>query len=79
MDKNEVLLFGALLESDKWQDGYGSTDEDTELLQTALKKVYRVNDYALEEELQDTERQLNEDMRNLMIEYRDKIKNYLEV
>ena len=24
MDKNEVLLFGALLESDKWQDGYGS-------------------------------------------------------
>jgi len=42
MTKTDILLYGALLESDMYADGYGSTDEDTELLQKALKKIYGV-------------------------------------
>jgi len=76
MTKTEILLYGALLESDMYADGYGSTDEDTELLQKALKKVYRVTDKTSEDAVK-AEEQIHEDMKNLVIELRSKVKEYL--
>jgi len=51
MTKTEILIYGALLESDMYTDGYGSTDEDTELLKKALKKIYGVAEGVSEEDL----------------------------
>jgi len=77
MTKTDILLYGALLESDMYSDGYGSTDEDTELLQKALKKVYGVGEGTSEEDVLKVEEQMNEDMKKLIIKFRDKIAEYL--
>jgi len=78
MTKTEILLYGALLESDMYADGYGSTDEDTELLQKALKKIYGVTEETPEEDVWKVEKQMNEDMKKLVIEFRSKVTKYLE-
>lgn len=78
MTKTDILLYGALLESDMYVDGYGSTDEDTELLQKALMKVYGVTDRE-SEEAQKAEEQMNEDMKILVVEFRAKVSEYLGV
>ena len=72
MTKTDILLYGALLESDMYADGYGSTKEDTKLLQKALMKVYGVSDKALK-----AEEQIHEDMKKLVVEFRFKINEYL--
>jgi len=77
MTKTEILLYGALLESDMYTDGYGSTDEDTELLQRALKKTYGVTEGALQDVLLKAEEQMKSDLINLVIEFRGKIVEYL--
>jgi len=76
MTKTDILLYGALLESDMYADGYGSTKEDTKLLQKALMKVYGVSDTNLEEALK-AEEQIHEDMKKLVVEFRFKINEYL--
>lgn len=76
MTKTEILLYGALLESDMYADGYGSTDEDAELLQKALMKVYGVTDKTSDDALK-AEKQIHEDMKSLVVEFRCKIKEYL--
>jgi len=78
MTKTDVLLYGALLESDMYADGYGSTDEGTELLQKALKKLYGVTEETPEEDVWKVEKQMNEDMKKLVIDFRGKMKDYLE-
>jgi len=76
MTKTEILLYGALLESDMYADGYGSTEEDTELLQKALMKVYGVIDKTSEDAVK-AENQIHEDMKNLVVELRSRVKEYL--
>ncbi len=76
MTKTDILLYGALLESDMYVDGYGSTDEDTELLQKALMKVYGVTDKTSDEALKADE-QINKDLNSLVVEFRLKINEYL--
>ena len=78
MTKTDILLYGALLESDMYADGYGSTDEDTELLQKALKKIYGVTEGASRDILEKAEEQMKNDMRKLVIEFRGKMAEYLE-
>jgi len=77
MTKTEILLYGALLESDMYADGYGSTDEDTELLQKALKKTYGVTEGASRDVLEKAEEQMKSDLINLVIEFRGKMAEYL--
>lgn len=81
MTKNDILLYGALLESDMYADeySYGSTGEDTELLQKALKKVYGVTENTSEEDALKAEKQMINDVKNLIIEFRNKISEYLEL
>ena len=76
MTKTDILLYGALLESDMYADGYGSTEEDTELLQKALMKVYGVIDKTSEDAVK-AENQIHEDMKNLVVELRSRVKEYL--
>jgi len=76
MTKTDILLYGALLESDMYADGYGSTDKDTELLQKALMKVYGVADKNSEKAVK-AEKQIKEDMKKLVVEYRVMINEYL--
>jgi len=75
--KTDILLYGALLESDMYADGYGSTDEDTKLLQKALKKIYGVTEETSEEDVWKVEKQMNEDMKKLVIDFRSKMTEYL--
>jgi len=77
MTKATILLYGALLESDMYEDGYGSTEEDVEILQKALKKIYGVTEETSEEDVLRVEEQMNEDMKKLVIEFRAKINEYL--
>jgi len=77
MTKTDILLYGALLESDMYADGYGSTDEDTELLQKALKKIYEVAEGSSRDVLEKAEEQMKSDLMNLVIEFRGKMAEYL--
>jgi len=77
MTKTEILFYGALLESDMYVDGYGSTDEDALQVQKALKKMYGVTKEISDEDALKTEAQINDDMRSLVIEFRDKVREYL--
>ena len=77
MTKTDILLYGALLESDMYADGYGSTDEDTELLQKALKKVYGVTEDDSRDVLEKAEEQMNSDLMSLVVEFRGKMKEYM--
>jgi len=79
MTKTDILLYGALLESDMYSDGYGSTDEDTELLQKALKKIYGVTEETSEEDVWKVEKQMNDDIKKLVIEFRGRVSEYLGV
>ena len=79
MTKTDILLYGALLESDMYVDGYGSTDEDTELLQKALKKIYGVTEGDSRDVLEKAEEQMKSYLMNLVIEFRCKIVEYLRV
>jgi len=76
MTKTEILLYGALLESDMYVDGYGSTDEDTELLQKALMKVYGVTDKTSDDAVKAGD-QMHEDLKSLVVELRNKVAEYL--
>jgi len=77
MTKTDILLYGALLESDMYADGYGSTDKDTELLQKVLKKIYGVTGMDSRDVLEKAEEQMKGDLMNLVIEFRGKIVEYL--
>ena len=77
MTKTEILLYGALLESDMYADGYGSTDEDTELLQKALKKIYGITKGCSRDVLEKAEEQMKSDLMSLVIEFRGKMAEYL--
>jgi len=77
MTKTEILLYGALLESDMYSDGYGSTDEDTELLQKALKKIYGVAEGCSRDILEKAEEQMKSDLMSLVMEFRGKMAEYL--
>jgi len=77
MTKTDILLYGALLESDMYADGYGSTDEDSELLQKALKKIYGVTEGDSRDILEKAEEQMKSDLMSLVVELRGKIAEYL--
>jgi len=72
-----MFLVATLLESDMYADGYGSTDEDTELLQKALKKIYGVIEGDPRDILEKAEEQMKGDIKNLVIEFRGKMEEYL--
>ena len=78
MTKTDILLYGALLESDMYVDGYGSTDEDEELLHKALKKVYGVTDNSSYEDKLKADKEMDNDLRNLVIELREKVTKFVE-
>jgi len=77
MTKTEILLYGALLQCDMYEDGYGSTNEDVELLQKALKKVYDVTEETSEEYILKVEGKMNDDMKKLVVEFRNRVTEYL--
>jgi len=77
MTKTDILLYGALLESDMYTDGYGSTEEDGELLQKALLKVYDISEDATEEDKLKTEKLLKNDLKALVIEMRGKVTEFV--
>ena len=77
MNKNDVLFYGALLESDRYKDGYGSTEKDAELLQEALKKLYNITETSSEEDISKAEKQMQDDFKQLVIEYREKVNNFM--
>jgi len=77
MTKTEILLYGALLESDMYADGYGSTDEDTELLQKALKKIYGITEVCSRDVLEKAEEQMKSDLMSLVVEFRYKMEEYM--
>jgi len=77
MTKTDILLYGALIESDMYSDGYGSTDEDTELLQKALKKIYGVTEGDSRDVLEKAEEQMKSDLVSLVVEFRGKMSEYL--
>jgi len=77
MTKKEILLYGSLLESDMYTDGYGSTDEDTELLQKALKKIYGITEGDSRDVLEKAEEQMKSDLMSLVVEFRVKMMEYL--
>jgi len=77
MTKTDILLHGALLESDMYTDGYGSTEKDEELLQKALMKVYGVTKVSLRDDLLKAEKQMKSDLMNLVVEFRGKMEEYL--
>ena len=79
MTKTEILLYGALLESDMYADGYGSTDEDTELLQKALKKIYGITEGCSRDVLEEAKEQMKSDLISLVVEFRGKMVEYLNV
>jgi len=75
--KTGVLLYGALLESDMYVDGYGSTDEDTVLLKKALKKIYGIGSEFTKDEEEACEKQLNADLKALVIEMRGLVTKFI--
>ena len=77
MTRPDILLYGAFLESYMYADGYGSTDEDTELLQKALKKIYGVAEGASRDVLEQAEKQMKNDLMNLVVEFRGKMAEYM--
>ena len=77
MTKTDILLYGAILESDMYEGGYGSTDEDTELLRKALKKIYGVTEETSEEDVLMAEERMNDDMKNLVVVFRCRVAEYL--
>lgn len=77
LTKKDILLYGALLESDMYVDGYGSTDEDTVLLKKALKKVYGIGSEFTSDEEAACEKQLNEDLKALVVEMRGLVTSYV--
>ena len=77
MTKTYILLYGALLESDVYVDGYGSTDEDTELLQKALKKIYGITEGCSRDVLEKAEEQIKSDLMSLVVEFRSNMVKYM--
>jgi len=77
MTKTDILLYGALLESDVYVDGYGSTDEDTELLQKALKKIYGITEGCSRDVLEKAEEQMKSDLMSLVVEFRSNMVKYM--
>jgi len=77
MTKTEVLLYGALLESDMYEDGYGSTDDDAKLLRSALQKIYGISEDASDEVKENAESVMQNDMKSLVMELREKVANFI--
>lgn len=76
--KRDILLFGALIESDRFIPGFGTTEDDEKLLKDALSKVYTVPDNASDELKEKTDDQIEEDMKALVIELREEITQYVK-
>ena len=68
--KKDLLLFGAILESDIYDDGYGITEDDERLLRVALMKVYGVCESDSAERKEEADAIVFEDMKKLVVETR---------
>lgn len=79
MNKKDILLFGMMLEADIYVDGIGTTEGDEELIKKALFKVYGATESSTEEQLEKLQEELEQDNKLLVIEYREKIKQYLGI
>lgn len=78
LKKKEILIFGVLLQGDIFVDGYGTTEEDHELMKEALKKAYNVDDSTPEEIKENMDEEIEEDMKKLLVEYRNKMVEFLK-
>lgn len=78
LTKTDVLLYGALLESDMYVDGYGSTEEDGELFHKALMKIYGINEDTAKEEQLEAEKCLKDDLKALVIEMMGTVTEFVQ-
>lgn len=77
MEKKDILLFGVLLQADIFEEGYGSTEEDGKLMETALKKAFDVENKTDEEKIA-ADIEIQEILESLLKEYREKITEYVK-
>lgn len=79
MSKNDVLIFGMLLQADIFEnDGHGIMEEDEQLLKDSLLKAYGASEVVTDEEMTILEKQLQDVKKKLVLEYREKVKAYLK-
>lgn len=74
MNKEDVLLFGLMLQADIFVDGIGTIKDDEMLYRNAALKIYGVSDESSEEEIETAEQALKEDVKELVKSFRNKIK-----
>lgn len=78
MSKNDVLIFGMILQADIFEDSHGTNEEDEQLLTDSLMKAYNTSEDASDEEMITLEKHLEEDKKKLVLEFREKLTSYLE-
>lgn len=79
MSKNDVLIFGMILQADIFEnDGHETMEEDEQLLSNSLLKVYGASEAVTDEEMITLEKQLQDDKKKLILEFREKVSAYLK-
>jgi|SRR5690625_730851 len=77
MNRRDIAIYGALVEGDIFEEGYGTTEQDEELLLEASKKIYGVISNSSEEYLKQAEKEIKTHLNVLVKEYREKAKEFL--
>ena len=77
-DIRDILIFGLILEGDIFANGLGTTREDEELYQQALKKYYEVDENADEETVKQINEKILADIKDMLDGYRDLVRKYIE-
>lgn len=76
MTKEEVLIYGMIIQADIFKDGHGTTEKDEELHQKALFEVYGVKNDMSKEELEKLQDELENDKKELLERYRSIASSY---
>jgi 3-dehydroquinate synthetase len=77
MTKNEVLIYGMIVEADIFEEGHGTNEDDEKRVRALLFKTYGVTEESPVEELEKTDKILDEDKKKLAKEFREKAINFL--
>lgn len=77
MTKEEVLIYGMIVEADIFVDGHGTTDEDEDLNHKALLKVYGITSNTSDEEKKRKQEEFETDQKELVKKYRKKALDFL--
>ena len=77
MSKDDVLIYGMIIQADIFEDGHGTSEEDEKLLKSGLLNAYGATEETSEEELKRIDELLEEDKKKLLLTYREKVKLFL--